>query len=110
MEEYHLLEEELAPSLNWKQAHLSLLALFIIGLIRARSVNLTLVSENFGGFALDSPHYRRIRRFLAFFIMDYDQIARLIAKWALPRGKWLLYLDRTNLDKQISYTGISGGS
>ena len=61
MEEYHLLKEQLAFSLNWKQAHLSLLSLFIIGLIRARSVNLVLVSETFGGFALDSSHYKRIR-------------------------------------------------
>lgn len=83
-------------SLLWKQANLSLLSLFIIGLIRARSVNLTLISENFGGFALASSHYRRIRRFLALLSMDYDQIARLIAKWALPKGQWLLCLDRTN--------------
>lgn len=96
MEEHRLLEEQLAFSLNWKQAHLSLLSLFIIGLIRARSVNLVLVSENFGGFSLDSSHYRRIRRFLASFTMDYNQVARLISKWALPKGRWLLCLDRTN--------------
>lgn len=96
MEEYRLLEKQLAPSLNWKQAHLSLLSLFIVGLIRARSVNLMLVAENFGGCTLDSSHYRRIRRFLSSFSMDYDQIARLIAKWALPKGKWLLCLDRTH--------------
>lgn len=96
MEEYSLLKKQLAPSLNWKQAHLSLLSLFIIGLIRARSVNLVLVSENFGGFALDSSHYKRIQRFLSSFSMDYQQIARLIAKWVLPTDKWLLCLDRTN--------------
>ena len=96
MEEHHLLEEQLAFSLSWKQAHLSLLSLFIIGLIRARSVNLVLVAETFGGFALDSSHYKRIQRFLSTFTMDYDQVARLIAKWVLPKGKWLLCLDRTN--------------
>ena len=96
MEESHLLRKHLAPYLNWNQARLSLLSLFIIGLIQARTVNLAKVSEYFSGFVENESHYKRIQRFLRSFEINFDQIATLVSLWILPSTPWLLCLDRTN--------------
>ena len=84
MEEYRLLRSHY---LDWHQARLNLLSLFILGLIKARTVNLSLVSEHFCGYVQSESHYKRIQHFLAFFTIDFDQIALLIAKWMLPDEK-----------------------
>ena len=96
MEEYRLLRSHLTHYLDWHQARLSLLSLLILGLIKARTVNLSLVSEHFGGYVHSESHYKRIQRFISLFTIDFDQIAGLIAKWMLCDEKWLLCLDRTN--------------
>ena len=96
MDEYYLLRTQFSPHLNWNKARLSLLSLLIIGLIKARTVNLSLVSEQFNGFVHSESHYKRIQRFLRFFVIDFEQIAHLIMRWTLPTEPWLLCLDRTN--------------
>ncbi len=97
MNEYHLLTTQLSNSLKWNQARLKLLSLFILGIIHSRTVNLSIISESFCGYAQSASHYKRIQRFLRFFTINFKEISELIANWILPdEDKWLLCLDRTN--------------
>ena len=93
MEEYYRLRAQFAPHLNWNKARLSLLSLLVIGLTKARVVNLPLVSEQFNGFVQSESHNKRIQRF---FVIDFEQIAHLIMGGTLPTQPWLLCLDRTH--------------
>nr|WP_163836291.1 hypothetical protein [Spartinivicinus ruber] len=96
MREINSLAKELKGVFGWHQARVVLLAQFIIALLKVRSTNLTQVAHVFYGTALPASNYKRLQRFLREFTLDYDQCARVLAKWFCPEDAWVLCLDRTN--------------
>lgn len=98
-----LLAQELS-TLNWSVARLILIAHFLIGVIKLRTVNLVRLAGVFDTEVEVDSNYKRLQRLFRHFELDFDAIARLIYRW-LPSGKWILGLDRTNW--QIGTTSVN---
>ena len=96
MIEVNSLSQELKPFLGWHQARISLLAQFILALIKVRTTNLTQLAQAFSGNALSDSNYKRLQRFLRWFDIDFDKMALVIGRLFCSNGKWVLSLDRTN--------------
>lgn len=95
MNQVTLLRDTLRPYLKWHGARLSFVAVFLIALLRVRTVNLSELATAFSGKAQTDSHYKRLQRFFRDFEMDYAAIAHaVIALMAIPEP-WILSLDRT---------------
>lgn len=81
--------------LHWHGQRVSFLTLFMVSLIKVRTLNLVQVAEGLETNAEIDSNYRRIQRFLKDFKLDYKTIAILISNF-LPDGKWVLCMDRTD--------------
>ncbi len=68
-------------TLNWHPARIMLMAHFILSLIKVRTVNLMEIALGFEHCAQTGSNYKRLQRFLRFFDLDFEAIARLIAHW-----------------------------
>jgi len=85
------------PILGWNKARVDLLACFIVGLIKVRSVNLTEIAVSMPGKAKPESKYKRLQRFFSGFEFSMDDIAKLIVQFLLIcNEKWNLSMDRTN--------------
>ena len=99
------LREVLRPGIGLSKSRLETLCLIVIGMISARSVNLSHLACERPGRVQTASTYRRLQRFF--------QHARLDEDWALPllirllglEGSWLLAIDRTNW--QIGKTEVN---
>ena len=89
------LQQTLRPHVGLSKSRLETLCLIVVGMISARTVNLSHVASERPSTALVASTYRRLQRFF--------QHARLGADWSAPLvvgllgldGPWLLALDRT---------------
>ncbi len=83
--------------LGWNKARADLLSLFIVALLKVRSVNLTKIAVAMPGRAKTDSKYKRLQRFFAKFDFSMDSIAKLIVRF-LPicDKKWDISMDRTN--------------
>ncbi len=61
--------------LGWNKARATLLACFIVALIKIRTVNLTKIAVAMPGKAKTASKYKRLQRFFAGFNFDMDDIA-----------------------------------
>ena len=96
---FHILQLKsvLSGHLAWHGARLSFLAMFLIGLLKVKTVNLTEIATALNPKAKVSSNYRRLQRFFAEFELDYEVIAKLIvALLPKPAEGYTLSLDRTN--------------
>ena len=59
MDEVTLVHDTLPPHLRWHRARLSLVAMFLLALERARTVNLSELATAFCGQAQTHSHYQR---------------------------------------------------
>ena len=70
---------ELSAILNerfhWNKARMDCFVGMMVGVIKARSVNLTEIALMFSDRAKQESNYRRIQRFLHDFDLDFDQLA-----------------------------------
>jgi hypothetical protein len=95
MSQYSELKQVLQAQLNWHGARISFLALFLLALLKVKTVNLSELCLGFGGKALPQSSYKRLQRFFREFDLDYTQLAHLVESWMqIPPG-WVLSLDRT---------------
>jgi hypothetical protein len=95
MNQVNLLRQTLKPLLEWHGARLSFLALFIIALLRVKTVNLAEIATGFRSQAKTDSNYKRLQRFFRNFDLDYSLIAHGIVKiMDIPRP-WVLSTDRT---------------
>ncbi|BAZ37516.1 hypothetical protein NIES4101_34390 [Calothrix sp. NIES-4101] len=95
MSQYSELKRVLQAQLPWHGARISFLALFLLALLKVKTVNLSDLCLGFGGRALSQSSYKRLQRFFREFELDYSQLASLIVSWMqIPPG-WVLSLDRT---------------
>jgi len=95
MNEYNALRQALKQHLGWHGARISFLALFLLALLKVKTVNLKELAVGFGGNALIESHYKRLQRFFSKFELDYHQIARIVVHWLNIPQPWVLSMDRT---------------
>ncbi len=95
MNQISLLRQTLKPHLGWHGARLSFLALFLIALLRVKTVNLAELATGFRSHAKTESSYKRLQRFFRNFDLNYAVIATVIvALMELPQP-WVLSTDRT---------------
>lgn len=92
---------ELRDSLNghfgWNKARITCFVKMLLALIVSQTVNISKISVLFSSNAKKLSRYRRIQRFFAWFVIDYDMIAAFIFRlFFINGGKWYLTIDRTN--------------
>lgn len=95
MSQYSELKRVLQTQLNWHGARISFLALFLLALLKVKTVNLSELCLGFGGKALPQSSYKRLQRFFREFELDYTQLATLVVSWMQIPSGWVLSLDRT---------------
>jgi hypothetical protein len=95
MSQYSELKEVLQAQLNWHGARISFLALFLLALLKVKTVNLSELCLGFGGKALPQSSYKRWQRFFRGFELDEVQLTSLVTSWMQIPGDWVLSLDRT---------------
>jgi hypothetical protein len=95
MNQYSALKQALQPHLKWHGARISFLALFLLALIKVKTVNLSELALGFGGKALKESNYKRLQRFFRGFELDYPEIAKIVVGWMNIPQPWVLSLDRT---------------
>jgi len=95
MNQYSALKQALQPHLGWHGARISFLALFLLALIKVKTVNLSELAVGFGGKALKESNYKRLQRFFRNFELDYSEIAKIVVGWLKLPQPWVLSLDRT---------------
>jgi hypothetical protein len=95
MNQYTALKQALKPHLGWHGARLSFLALFLLALLKVKTVNLKELALGFEGNALIDSHYKRLQRFFSEFELDYRQIATIAVSWLNIPQPWVLSIDRT---------------
>lgn len=72
------------------------LAVLVLGMIQARTVNLTHLAGAFSGPAKLSSNYRRLQRFFQYVRLDEDWLARTLVALLRLAPPYRLCLDRTN--------------
>jgi hypothetical protein len=76
MNQINLLRKTLKPLLGWHGARLNFLALFLIALLRVKTINLAELATGFRIEAQISSSYKRLQRFFRKFDLDYPSIAK----------------------------------
>ena len=95
MSQYSELKRVLQAQLHWHGARIAFLALFLLALLKVKTVNLSDLCLGFGGRALPQSSYKRLQRFFREFDLDYTELAHLVVNWMqIPPG-WVLSIDRT---------------
>ncbi|MEO0688042.1 MAG: IS4 family transposase, partial [Cyanobacteria bacterium J06649_11] len=95
MNQINLLRQTLKPHLGWHGARLSFLALFLIALLRVKTINLTELATGFRSQAQTDSSYKRLQRFFRDFDLDYTVIAKaIVGIMGIPQP-WVLSTDRT---------------
>ena len=90
------LEKIFQEKLGWDKRRIKFLAAFIITLIKVKTVNLVDIATGINPKAEKDSNYRRVQRFLAEHIVDFDCISLIVVS-LLPLYKdFVLTLDRTN--------------
>lgn len=95
MNHYSALKQALKPHLAWHRARLSVLAMFLLALIKVKTINLSELAVGFGGKSLKESNYKRLQRFFRNFELDYSKIAKIVVGWLKLPQPWLLSLDWT---------------
>ncbi|WP_319423550.1 hypothetical protein [Pleurocapsa sp. FMAR1] len=78
MNQVNLLRQTLKPLLGWHGARLNFLALFLIALLRVKTINLVELTTGFRSNAKTESSYRRLQRFFRNFDWDYAAIAKVV--------------------------------
>ncbi|MEO1693228.1 MAG: IS4 family transposase, partial [Cyanobacteria bacterium J06631_6] len=95
MNQIILLRQTLKPLLGWHGARLNFLALFLIALLRVKTINLAELATGFRNNTKIESNYKRLQRFFRSFDLDYAVIAKsVIALMDIPQP-WVLSTDRT---------------
>ncbi len=96
MEQINQIREQLRPYLGWHGARLTFVAMFLVALLRAKTVNLSELATVWMGNAEEASNYKRMQRFFHSFEVKMDHIARMVMALAQIPQPWVLSIDRTN--------------
>ncbi len=97
MSQYSDLKRALQQHLDWHGARISFLALFLLALLKVKTVNMSQLCLGFEGTVLPESSYKRLQRFFAGFELNYTQLATLIVSWMQIPSGWVLSLDSHQL-------------
>ena len=91
------LGEALRPHLGLSKDRVETLALIVVAMVSARTVNLSHLAAERPGGALVASTYRRLQRFFQHVRLEHDWAAPMVEKLTGLKGsnKWYLALDRT---------------
>ncbi|ELS04298.1 transposase family protein [Xenococcus sp. PCC 7305] len=95
MNQINLLRQTLKPLLGWHGARLNFLALFIIALLRVKTINMVELANGFRSQAKSESSYKRLQRFFRYFNVKQDEIAKIVVKLMAIPQPWILSIDRT---------------
>ena len=90
------LTETLSAHLDLGKSRLLTLSWLIIGLVNARTVNLSHLAAQCPGDVKVSSSYRRMQRFFQFVTLDGNWLAEVVIKLLKLKAPWVLCIDRTN--------------
>jgi hypothetical protein len=96
MNQINLIRKALRPHLSWHGARVAFLAMFLVALVRVRTVNFVELAQGFRGTAKAESSEKRLHRFFCEFDLDYREIARLMAGLMELPQPWVLSVDLTN--------------
>ncbi len=82
--------------LQWNRARLAFVCMFLIALMRVKTVNLAEIATGFSGYAKVESHYKRLQRFFRDFEVDYENIALMVVKVMQIPEPWVISIDRTD--------------
>jgi hypothetical protein len=89
------LREALCPHLGLSKDRAETLALIVVAMVSARTVNLSHLAAERLGSALVASTYRRLQRFFQYVRLGPDWAAPIAAELSGLWGSWYLALDRT---------------
>lgn len=93
----HTLFQKLSPFFSYNKARLKVLCCLIIGVIRAKDVNLVALAFYQGSNASDQSQYRKLQRFFKQWKFDWKEQAKFtLSRIKKPRKGYSLAMDRTN--------------
>ncbi|MEM8720006.1 MAG: IS4 family transposase [Cyanobacteria bacterium P01_G01_bin.39] len=95
MNQVNLLRQTLKPLLGWHGARVDFLALFLIALLRVKTINLAELATAFRSHAKTESSYKRLQRFFRNFELDYSASAKIIVTLMDIPQPWVLSTDRT---------------
>lgn len=95
MNQVNLLRQTLKPILGWHGARLNFLALFLIALLRVKTINLVELAAGFRSSAKTESNYKRLQRFFRNFELDYEAVAKVVVALMNIPQPWVLSTDRT---------------
>lgn len=95
MSQYSELKNVLQEHFDWHGARISFLALFLLALLKVKTINLKELCLGFGGRALPESSYKRLQRFFQGFVFDEAHLAQVVVNWMQIPSGWVLSLDRT---------------
>ncbi len=90
------LAHTLSSHLELGKSRLETLSWLIIGLVNARTVNLSHLASQCSGSAQVASSYRRLQRFFQYVTLEGDWLALAVVKLLKLKAPWVLCLDRTN--------------
>jgi hypothetical protein len=90
------LAHTLSSHLELGKTRLQTLSWLIIGVVNARTVNLSHLASQCSGGAQLASSYRRLQRFFQYVTLEGDWLALAVVKLLKLRAPWVLCLDRTN--------------
>jgi hypothetical protein len=97
MEHISELKDSLNGSFQWNKARITFFAQMLLALITTRTVNLNKIACAISSDAEQASRYRRLQRFFARFIINFDMVAGFIFQlFFIPNEKLYLTVDRTN--------------
>ena len=91
------LTHTLSSHLELGKSRLQTLSWLIIGLVNARTVNLSHLASQCSGNAQVSSSYRRLQRFFQYVRLEGDWLALAVVKLLKIRPPWVLCLDRKSV-------------
>lgn len=96
MNQINLLRKELKTYLPWHGARLAFLAMFIVALFKAKTVNLAELAVVMPNNRVEQTNSKRIYRFFRHYEFEQKTITSALVKMLDIPEPWTLSLDRTN--------------
>lgn len=96
MDQVSVLKQQLRPHIHWHGARLHFLCLFLLALLKVRTVNRPELSLAFGGTAQPASSYKRLQRFFRQFEWDESSLTEMLLSILNIPEPWGLSIDRTN--------------
>ncbi len=89
------LEQRIREHTGWNKARVFVIVGLVVSIIKLGRVNLKKIATTLNPHEKKKVNYRRLSRFFQYFRFDKTIMAKLLSSF-LPKGKWVLSMDRTN--------------